>query len=453
MRLLQLQLDDLAALQERTRELLDELSRQSNTLLGNLGPAGPALNELLRKRAAEISTSIMDAAWVTKPPVERDAALNRAVHAAALPVIDDNISALSDRVSSWVRSRLAELVSAEAEFERLCAEPGGVIDKKQRSRLVERVNGLFETLLPDYLNCAKLRADLERRNCIRSLLDFPRRLTAPASFPEMDGIPEAAEWAKEVGANCTAGERLVRLSKGDKVVWVSAPSNCSIAWIVPRGSGAAGASLAPNAVLGFLEPPLAQAENAATGGALVAFCNVPYRFHLEWAPDRPRVEQNVTKEFAATAIGAAGKLLRSANESLKSFDSLRRSLDAGTTYFDRQLRAMTLANLDAALRDEMSRLRLRDLPGEMAAEASGAVMAALPQRFAWIAAQAAQKSTQLRLQLEREAVLLERGIAEAKDLETQVLQIAQGARWESSPNGPLSAPLQHSAADGIGETQ
>jgi hypothetical protein len=86
-----------------------------------------------------------------------------------------------------------------------------------------------------------------------------------------------------------------------------------------------------------------------------------------------------------------------------------------------------LANVDAALQDEMLRLSLQDLPRQVGAETTAAVTSTLTQRYRWISAQAMQRMDELRLRLQREMVLLERDNDQAEDLEAQVIRMGKGA--------------------------
>jgi GTPase SAR1 family protein len=421
-------IDGLMALQQHAQSLCEQAEPNAEALANSLKAAGPELAEQLRARAAQAADTVMDADWTAKPPAHREAILNMAVHQASLPLIAECADALTDRSREWARGQLSEVVAAEAALANLVAEPHGVpvSDQPNSSSLSEKVDELLAALVPDMHRPAKVRHELVQKQ-VDALLDFPRRLNAPDSLAAIDGTATSIQWVKEPGEACVAGERIARLAKDENEIWVVAPTPCRLSWIAPNARGTLVVPIAAGGLLGFLEPRVPAATNLATGGALCELRNAAYLFHLDWDPDRPAVEQNTAKQLAASAIGTAGRWLRGTNETLKGFDRLRRTLEAGTSYLDRQLRVVTLANIDAALHDEMSRLRLRDLPAQLAAETSGVVRPIRSQRASWIAEQAMRKTEELRLRLERQTVLLERELAESQDLEGQVHRIGDDA--------------------------
>jgi hypothetical protein len=432
-------IDGLIALQKRAQSLCEQVEPNAEMLANSLKAAGPELVERLRARAAQAADTVMDADWTAKPPVEREAMLNKAVHQASLPLIAECADALTDRSREWVRAQLSDVVAAEAALADLVAEPSGfsALSQPNSSVLSEKVDELIDALVPDMHRPTKLRDQLAQRQ-VDALLDFPRRLNAPASLAEVGGAVTSIEWVKEPGEACVAGERIMRLGTGANQLWFTAPKPCRLSWIAPNARSVPAVQIAAGGLLGFLEPQVPSAINPATGGALCGLRNAAYLFHLDWDPDRPAVEQNTGKQLAASAIGTAGRWLRGTNETLKGFDRLRRTLEAGTSYLDRQLRVVTLANIDAALRDEMSRLRLRDLPGQLAAETSSVVQPILSQRASWIAEQAMRKAEELRLRLERQTVLLERELAESEDLEGQVHCIGDDAERQRGTERPVT---------------
>lgn len=421
-------IDGLTELQQRAQASFDRAEPDAEALVNSLKVAGPELSEQLRARAAAAADSVMDPDWAARPPAEREAVLNRAVHRAVLPVIAESVHALTDRSREWVEDQLSAVIGVESMLSGLAAEPDAspVLDRPSSPSPAEKVNELFTALLPDLDRVTQVHDQLTESQ-IDALLDFPRRLNAPASLAAIGGAAAGFEWLKDPGEACAAGERILRLAKEENEIWVVAPASCRLSWIAPTARAGSAVPLAAGGLLGLLEPQLPPPINPATGGALCALRNAPGLFHLDWDPDRQAVEQNTAKQLAASAIGTAGRWLRGTNETLKGFDRLRRTLEAGTSYLDRQLRAVTLANIDAALRDEMSRLRLRDLPAQLAAESAGAVMPILSQRASWVAEQAIRKAEELRLGLERQTVLLERELAEAEDLEEQVRRIGDDA--------------------------
>jgi hypothetical protein len=439
----------LAAVKEDTQSLVARAQPEADALLTALKGVGTELCDRLRTRAAETAAATMDANWVVSTLKDREAALNRAVHASVLPLIAGCVDAALDEIRQWAKERLSRLIEVEATLTRLCAESSGAAEAERlmSSTSPEAEEQLFETLLPDLKRLPRQCDQLQAEE-LEALVDFPRRLDVPASLEAIGGVVTKVQWLKEPGDACVAGEPLVEIANGQNVVQLETPEDCRVAWIAPGTRAGTGLSIGPGARLAILEPQLPLPVNPATGGAVCALWSASFKFHLDWNPDRPSVEQKTAKQLAASAIGTAGWFLRSTNEGLKGFDRMRRTLEAGTSYLDRQLRSVTLANTDAALQDEISRLALRSLPAQVAAEIVGSLGPIMSERLSWIVSQSMLKTEELRLRLEREIVLLEREAVEFEGLRGQVKRIGDDARYKfqviaGAPEATLSGSLQN----------
>jgi GTPase SAR1 family protein len=422
---LQSRIGGLAALRERVRTMLDELAPRVEDLTRSLDGIGKDLAQHMRQRAADVGAATMDANWAEETHAAREMMLNRTVHAAMLPELIACADAVSHVALVWAQEQLNELVGAERILVELCLEAAdkGRTDRAASPVVRETVSDLAHAILPDLLSSRReIRPDK-----LQELPDVPRRLSAPPSLDAIGGIATEIEWIKAPGETCMIGEQVARLANQGKEMWVVTPLACRLASIAPNARSGTGRAIGADAALGSVEPIQTVPSNSATGAAICSLRNCFLRFHLDWQPERPVVEQSTTRRLTASALGTAGWMLRGTNESLKGFDRLRRTLDAGTSYVDRQLRAVMLANVDAALQDEMLRLSLQDLPRQVRAETAAAVTSTLTQRYPWISAQATQRMDELRLRLQREMVLLERDSDQAEDLEAQVIRIGKGA--------------------------
>jgi GTPase SAR1 family protein len=423
---LQTRIEKLGTLRERIQAKLDDLTPKAMELTGSLDGISKELASRMRQRAADTGAATMDSDWAEAAQAMQETILNRAVHAAMLP----EIIACSDMViqfaSEWAHEQLNELAIADGTLATLCLESADMAAVDRTTAAVPRgtVDALVNSVLPDLI----LPRDEISPDFLLELLAIPRRLSTPPSLDTIGGVATDIEWFKALGDDCAEGEQVVRLGNQGKDVWVVAPCACRLASIAQNARSGVGRAIGANTALGSIEPLQSAVSNAVTGGAICRLRNSFLQFHLDWQPERPVVEQSTARRFAASALGTAGRVLRGTNENLKGFDRLRRTLDAGTSYVDRQLRAVMLANIDAALQDEMLRLNLPDLPRQVGVETAAAVGSVLGQRYPWIAAQATQKIEELRLRLEREMVLLERDMVEGEDLEAQVVRIGYSAR-------------------------
>jgi hypothetical protein len=364
--------------------------------------------------------------WTRRPPVEQELVLTRAVHAACLPVLAGGVDSLVARTRAWAEARLVPLAALEAALVSLCTE----LDDTPSDPIPA---DLLATLLP---GLAQIPPQADRLDVARTanLVNFARRLIAPVGHGNY--LATGIEWLANEGSVCDANQPVARLLCGAGVQ-VSAPERCRIAVIPRRLLATEGLSVAPGATLATLEPPPPIEFLMASVPAALA--TVIDRFHLAVDPDRPRIASDTTSQVAASALGAMGRWIRVGNESLKGLGGLNRTLDAGASYVDRQLRAVSLRNLQAAVADELVRIRLAETALRLVTECSDTVMAACQHRLGWLLGQVMQKTRELELRRAREAALLERDEASAAEVDTQVAEIATMAT-------DLAATLERTAA-------
>src|SRR5215469_7640651 len=81
---LRARINGLMALRKRAQSLCEQVEHNAEALANSLKAAGPELTEQLRVRAVQAADTVMDTDWTAKPPAEREALVNKAVHRAAL---------------------------------------------------------------------------------------------------------------------------------------------------------------------------------------------------------------------------------------------------------------------------------------------------------------------------------------------------------------------------------